>query len=208
MKRFILLTILLSAIIAVNGQTLPRKILLKGSSELSGLFSTDTYEIGSNYIKSKTTQIKFQPSIGKFYSHFIFLGIYTEYGYQKQTEDYEEYEGNDSETITKMLSIGPFLRVYAADMKFSPFLHLNIGYSRHSIEQEQDATENPKIKMDGLNYGVGVGMEYFIDKKFTFEFLLNYYHLSVSDYVEEIEDAVSIDNKGFEFRIGTSIILN
>ncbi|OFX87844.1 MAG: hypothetical protein A2W99_16140 [Bacteroidetes bacterium GWF2_33_16] len=197
----------MSAIFTINGQTLPKKVLLKGSSDLSGLFFTNTYEIGSNSVKTKTSQIKFQPSIGKFYSHYVFLGIYTEYGYQVQTEDYEDNE-YDTESNTKILNIGPYFRLYAADLKFAPFLHVNIGYSRHTIEQVQNETEIPKFKMDGINYGVGVGMEYFIDKKFTFEFLLNYSYLSVREYVDEIEDAVSINNKGFEFRIGTSIILN
>jgi hypothetical protein len=67
--------------------------------------------------------------------------------------------------------------------------------------------------MNGLNYGLGIGAEYFIEQKFSIEFIFGY----VRNYVEKETTSntmglnnlnqTSIESKGFEFRIGGSIFL-
>lgn len=208
MNKYILLVFLMFLIFTVKAQPLPGKYILKGSSELTGQFLTTDYKSGSNSVQVETSQINFQPSVGVFISHYIYLGIYTGYKYQKETE-------GDSYNKSKEFLIGPYVRGYFGDFKFIPFVQGNLGYSNNKLEQKDDISGDVSdLKLDGINYGLGVGVEYFNERKFTFEFMINYSGTSVSktenttNFYTPSATEYKINSRGFGFRIGTSIFLN
>ncbi len=205
---------LIFLIFNLNAQPLPGKVILRGSSALTGQFFTTNSTIGDFSTEVKTSQFNFQPSIGRYVSHFIFLGIYTGYNYQKEKEYFKDSKDNRFNKSTS-LALGPYIRCYFSDFKFAPFLHGNIGYSSQKIEQQADMNSDIySFKMKGVNYGLGLGIEYFIERKYSFEFLFIYNGTSVrgdatsSDYFDNTSVSLSQKNKGFGFRIGASIFLN
>ena len=71
-KLIYALTFLLIVNISLKAQPLPGKLILEGSSALTGQFFSTRYSSGHKTINN---QINFQPRIGVFVSHFINLGI-------------------------------------------------------------------------------------------------------------------------------------
>ena len=193
----------------LQAQPIPGSVILKGSSSLSGQFMTNNYNMGSgSTTKIKSTHYNFQPSVGAFFSHFVTMGVYVGYNYQND-------KGDDTYDKLKTFSIGPYLRCYLSDSKFAPFLHTSVGLSSYKVDQKLNPYDDPtSLGMSGFNYLLGAGVEYFVNRKFSFEFLLDYTRTYVSKETTSSymglssSDKVSIENKGLEFRIGVSVFLN
>ncbi|MCG8702324.1 MAG: hypothetical protein MI922_30010, partial [Bacteroidales bacterium] len=64
--------------------------------------------------------------------------------------------------------MGPYLRVYFSDYNVSPFFHTNLGYSRLKLMPNSDS-EDVELKMNGFNYGIGLGLEIFNTGKYSLE---------------------------------------
>jgi hypothetical protein len=216
MYRYSFLIFFIFLILNINAQPLPGKIFLKGSSEFTGQFLTTDYEIGGSSFEVKSNQFNFKPSIGRFVSHYILIGIFTGYRYQKDTESFEDNE-NDNYIKSTSLSIGPYIRGYLNDANFAPFIHGEFGYSGNKVEQQENSSSDiADLKMTGMNYELGIGFEYFVERKYSFEFLLNYGGSSVKaditvddwSYSSSSTESLKLKSKGFGFRIGTSIFLN
>jgi len=207
---FIFVIFLLVDTINLQGQSQPKKIILSGSSSISGQFLDETYSFGSNNpTELKTTQFNFQPSIGIFLSYFIRLGIYTDYLYNNQKNG--NYYSKSVST-----SVGPYFRVYFNDYKISPFINAKLGYSRLKIDQKEDNNSYDDI-LKGMNYGLGLGLEYYIGRKYSFELLLDYNVLNVScektknsswPFFGQTSYSESVKRNGFKFNIGVNLFLN
>lgn len=204
MKKYFLCFFLVLAIITLKAQPLPGKYVLKGSTDLAGLFLSTDYKGGSNTTQVNKTKINIQPSAGAFITHHIFIGVYTGYEYQKESIDKSYNKSNE-------FLIGPYLRGYIGDSKFIPFFHINVGYSNLRLKQDDD---DSSLNLDGVDYGFGIGVEYFFERKFTFEFILSYdgTKFTSDEYSTNAFGITSSDivihEKGFGFRFGTSFFLN
>jgi hypothetical protein len=220
MRKFSFIVLLVIVVFNVQAQDLlrpyepPGKVILKGSSALEGQFLTTDYYNNDAITQVKTTQYNFQPSIGKFVSHYILLGIFTGYNY-KNTKRFPGDSDDNSYNKTKIFSIGPYIRCYFSDTKAAPFLHGEIGYARYSTEQQADADADIySMKMPGMNFALGAGIEYFVERKYSFELLINYHGQSVSDsksadsFYGPTTIRYRIDTNGFDLKLGISIILN
>lgn len=207
MSKYSLLLLFLILVGNIYAQPLSRKYILKGSSELIGQFMTDTYNNGSNSVKVETNQINFQPSIGAFVSDHVLISVYVGLQYQKETES-ENNTYNKSTTF----SIGPDVRLYLGCNKLIPFLDGAVGYARTGIEQKDNVGDLSDVNLDGIDYRLGLGTEYFFERRFSFELMI-YYSGSKLTEVKNSQDYFSsnefnITRKGLGFRIGASIFLN
>jgi len=207
MNKYSLLLLFVILVGNIYAQPLSRKYILKGSSELTGQFMTDTYNNGSNSVKVETNQINFQPSIGAFISDHVLISMYVGFQYQKETES-ENNTYNKSTTF----SIGPDIRYYLGSNKLIPFLDGAVGYARKGIEQKDNIGDISDVNLDGIDYKIGLGAEYFFERRFSFEFIINYSGFRLTE-VKNSQDYFSsnefnISRKGIGFRIGASIFLN
>lgn len=207
MNKYGLLLFFVIVVLDMHAQPLTRKYILKGSSELTGLFMTDNHDNGTNSVKIETSQINFQPSIGAFISHHVLLSMYIGLQYQKETES-EENTYNKS----YVFSIGPDVRFYLGSSKFIPFIDGSLGYASTRLEQKDNLGDISDVNLNGFEYRIGFGIEYFIERKFSFEFMINYSGAELNEVSNTQDyfgsDEYNITRKGFGFRIGTSIFLN
>jgi len=207
MNKYGLLLFFVIVVLNMHAQPLTRKYILKGSSELTGQFMTDNYNNGTNSVKVETSQINFQPSIGAFISHHVLLSMYIGLQYQKETESEENTYNKSS-----IFSIGPDVRFYLGSSKLIPFLEGALGYARTRLEQKDNLGDISDVNLNGIEYRLGFGIEYFIERKFSFEFMINYAGSELNEVSNTQEyhssNEYNITSKGFGFRIGTSIFLN
>lgn len=194
-KVYFTLLIVFITICNSYSQPLPKKIILKGSSELNA-------SLFNNSSTVKTINFNLQPSIGRFINHYINTGIYLDYNYNKVQG------GSDEKSV--YTSFGPFVRFYIGDYNLIPIVHVNVGYTSSKVN-EFDGEDYRNYNLSGVNYGTGVGVEYFIERRYSIEFLFLFNGYSLSNGVS-MEDSYGgnkwINRSGLAFRIGTSIFLN
>jgi hypothetical protein len=194
----------------LHGQSQIKKVILSGSSAISGQFSNDTYSFGANEpVHVKTTKLNFQPSIGVFVSYFVRLGIYTNFSYSNQESTYAYNKSFST-------SSGSYLRIYFNDYKISPFVNVNLGFTTLKIDQYESHDETHD-SYSGINYGFGLGVEYYIGRKFSFESIIGYdaskffsKEKSVSSwsYTGYSSTRYEIKHKEFYVKIGVNLFLN
>ncbi|NOQ27317.1 MAG: outer membrane beta-barrel protein [Bacteroidales bacterium] len=207
MRKYLLFVLLMFVVFISQAQPQPGRYILRGSSDISGLFLSTNYRMGSNTTQVDRTQINFQPSVGGFITHYIFLGMYTGYEYQKEMESGGYNKSNE-------FLIGPYVRGYIGDYKFIPFFQMKVGYSNYKLEQKDiDSGAITNISMDGVDYGFGIGIEYFFERKFTLELLLSYDGTKVDNNEYSTNNLgvstseICINERGFGFKVGASVFL-
>jgi hypothetical protein len=200
----VLMTLLLSNNY-LSAQT--RKVVFSISSAFTGDFFTETYSVNSNNLsQSKTSKFNFQPAISYFFSDLFKAGIYMDYDFLQEKGD------NNNYNRTKSSSFGPFLRINMSENNVSPFIHTEFGYSGLKFEQHDD-TNDSEADFTGINYGVGLGIEFFIQRKCSFEVLLNYRRSKLSfvqkgyNFYGPVSDKIDFEQKGVEIRFGFNVFI-
>ena len=191
MKKINVITVFLFLICIelVNAQTDRGRMLLGVSSDL-GLTGADLVDIGysstklkldgASYVEdnsSKITNISLLPKFGFFVVDNLALGLDIAFATAKLKGGNSNTESN-----SRLLSTGPFIRYYIPTAKVLPFVELNSSFGRMTNTTKNK--DNPNIedhisKSNIRSFGGGIGLAVPLGEKIAFDILAGFNSLRV-----------------------------
>lgn len=145
---------------AVNAQTQKGTWMLSGKTELSFNSAKTKLEVqGNNFGETKTTTVSLSPAASYFVIDNLAVGLGLSYTSQK-------IEDQKSNTFAILPQATYFFPVNG---EVKPFIEAGIGYATNKTTiMGEDANFN------GLAYGFGAGVAYFINPNVAFNLGVNY----------------------------------
>jgi outer membrane protein len=213
-KIFLLVALLFSAII--TAQTEKGTFAISGKTGLGFSSTTLKHENSGNTIDGpKTSSFNISPSFGYFIIDNLSLGL--DFNYTTLTTKQKAVfldSGSiggftivDEKITQNTLTIVPTATYFFAKGKTRPYINAGIGFG--SIEQKKkysgpstddDMSYNPSSN-NGLVWGAGAGLAYFVSKTVSFDLGLDYSEFSFK------ENDVKTKSGAFGANIGISVFL-
>jgi hypothetical protein len=192
MKKIDVITVFLFLICIgfVNAQTDKGRMLLGASSDLGltgsdlldfGYSSTKSKLDGASYVEDNTTKItniSLLPKFGYFVADNLALGLDFTFASAKA-------KGgglSNSESTSRLLSTGPFVRYYIPTAKVLPFIEVNSSFGRRTNTvkyKDNPNLEDYNAKTNISSFGGGFGLAVPLGDKVAFEILAGFNSLTV-----------------------------
>lgn len=180
----------------IYAQTEKGSLYLSGSSMLDLSFNSWEVENGESSERD-ITNIGFIPSIGVFIIDDMVVGLDLIYLHSK--DDWKD-NGEMKETTFAIMPMAKYF--IPAENKFRPFVHAGIGWKKWKL----DGDDGEDIDADGIIFGVGIGMAYFVKDNISFDLGVNYNYSKISDEVEGFD--ADLKEGIFNIRLGISVYIN
>ncbi|HSI74863.1 MAG TPA: hypothetical protein VK957_03160 [Lunatimonas sp.] len=193
MKKINIVTVLLLLINLgfVNAQTDKGRMLLGASSDLGlsgaglvdiGYSSTKLKLDGASYVEdnsSKITNISLLPKFGYFVADNLALGLDVAFATARLKGGNSNTESN-----SRLLSTGPFIRYYIPTAKVLPFVEVNSSFGRRTNTTKY--VDNPNLqdnitKTNIRSFGGGIGLAVPLGEKVAFDILAGFNSLTVNN---------------------------
>jgi outer membrane protein len=210
-KNFLLVALLFSAII--TAQTEKGTFAISGKTGLGFNSTTVKYENGGNTTNGpKTNSFNISPSFGYFVIDNLSLGLdfnYTTVTTKQKilTLSPDAINGMivDEKITQNTLSIVPTATYFFSKGKTRPYINAGIGYGNTKQKNSYSAlsaeVSNYNISNNGLVWGAGAGLAYFISKTVSFDLGLDYSEFSFK------QNNVKTKSGAFGANIGISVFL-
>ncbi|HEU4788854.1 MAG TPA: outer membrane beta-barrel protein [Flavobacterium sp.] len=210
-KRFLLAALLFSVIL--TAQTEKGTFAISGKTGLGFNSTTVKYENSGNTTDGpKTNSFNISPSVSYFIIDNLSLGL--DFNYKtvstKQkilvlTPDGMNGMIIDEKNTNNTLSIIPTATYFFSKGKTRPYLNAGIGFGNTKQENNYSASSpeisNFSTSNNGLVWGAGAGLAYFISKTISFDLGLDYSEFSFK------ENNVKTKSGAFGANIGISVFL-
>lgn len=210
-KGFLLVALLFS--IVLTAQTEKGTFAISGKTGLGFSSTTLKYENSGNTTDGpKTSSYNISPSFGYFIIDNLSLGL--DFNYKTVTTKQKiltlNPDGNsgmivDEKITQNTLSIVPTATYFFSKGKTRPYINAGIGYGNNKQKNSYSASSaevsNYSISSDGLVWGAGTGLAYFISKTVSFDLGLDYSEFSFK------ENNVKAKSGAFGANIGISVFL-
>ncbi len=145
---------------AVSAQTEKGTWMVSGKSEISfNSVNTKVKYDGTELGEDKTSTFTFSPSASYFVINNLAVGLGLSYVHTKN-------EDVKSDTFVAMPQATYF---FDTPGNVKPYFEAGIGYASNTMSDGDD-----EVKADGLAYGAGLGVAYFINPSVAFNLGLNY----------------------------------
>lgn len=196
------LQLLFLCIIAVNcyGQTEKGKFLIGVNSPLS-FSSTSTESTDNNGFSNdnKNKNFTIAPKVGYAVIDDLFLGLDVNLNFAKNGE------GDDALNYFNY-TLAPFAKYYVNFEKISLYGEFSYGFGKSDFYYSDFLTfETVKDQTDLTNLKAGLGLAYFLNDNFSFEFGLNYLNSKAKlDYNTYNTETIT---KSFNASVGFSLFL-
>ena len=190
MKKINVITVFLFLICIklVNAQTDKGRMLLGVSSDL-GLIGADLLDFGYSSTKSKLdgasyvednatkiTNISLLPKFGYFVADNLAFGLDVAFASAKAKGGI-----SDTESTSRLLSTGPFVRYYIPTAKVLPFIEVNSSFGRRANtvkNKDNPNLEDYNAKTNIRSFGGGFGLAVPLGEKVTFDILAGFNSLT------------------------------
>ena len=194
-KSLLILAIILCANI-IYAQTEKGTLYISGSTMLDLSFDSQTFENGEK-IENDITNISFIPSIGIFIIDNMVVGLDLLYTHAKE----DPKDGVEMKETS--FAIMPMVRYYIPmENDFRPFIHAGIGW----IKWKADVDEGVEVDADGMVFGGGAGISYFVKDNISLDLGVNYiYSKKSGDFMGEDWD---LKDSIMSITFGMSIFFN
>lgn len=169
MKKLFLASMIVIYAITTNAQTQPGKFFISGSTQLNATFVNGKQEYSGQTSNYHYTQLSFQSSAGYFIVENFALGLSANWTYSKS----DSYSNS-------LFTLGPVARLYLSSTNVKPYLVGNIG-GAFERQKETSSVYNSDVKYNGLAYGAGLGIAYFINEKVSFDVQAGYQGFSLKN---------------------------
>jgi outer membrane protein len=210
-KRFLLAALLFSVII--TAQTEKGTFMISGETSLGFNSTTVKYKNAGNTTDGpKTSSFNISPSFGYFIIDNLSLGL--DFNYKTLTTKQKILTLNpdgingmivDEKITQNTLSIIPTATYFFSKGKARPYINAGIGYGntkqKNNYSDLSAEVSNYSTSNNGLVWGFGGGLAYFISKTVSFDLGLGY-----SEFTYE-ENDVNIKSGAFGANIGISVFL-
>lgn len=175
---------------AVNAQTQKGNWMISGKSEIAFNSTNSKAKFQGNEIsETKTSTFSFTPAASYFVIDNLALGLGLNYSHTK-------IEDSKSDTFAVIPQLTYFFPV-AGEVK--PFIEAGIGYATNKTTEG-----NNSFKLNGLAYGLGAGVAYFVNPNVAFNLGLNYSAVNLK-YSDNKDFETDTNNLGAG--IGISVFL-
>jgi outer membrane protein len=195
MKKIALSLIVLMSSITIFCQTQKGNFVLSGNTSIEFINNNIKYVYdGQTQGKLKTNSFLFSPSFGYFVIDNLSIGLSSNISFETTKMDGDK-------TSSKSFSVLPTTSYYfSLNEKIKPSVRLGIGYA--SIITKSDGSE--KSSYNGIAFGFGGGVSYFINKNISFNLGLSY---TRSNLKNEDNDKMKVKLGEFDSKIGISVFL-
>jgi len=200
MRKSLLILAMMLCVNLIYAQTEKGTLYVSGSTMLNLSFNSWEVENGEK-IERDITNISFIPSIGVFIVDDLVVGLDLIYAHTK--DDWK----NEVELKETTFAIMPMAKYYIPmDNGIRPFVHAGIGWKKWKIDGDGDGDEGEDIDADGILFGGGVGIAYFVKDNISLDLGVNYIYSKITDKV----DGVDADLKEgiFNIRLGISVFFD
>ncbi len=145
---------------AANAQTEKGTWMVSGKSEISfNSVNTSVKFDGTEVAEDETSSFTFAPSAGYFVINDLAVGLGLNYAHSKNDDV-------KSDTFVVMPQATYF---FATSGNIKPYVEAGIGYGFNKTSDDDS-----EAKADGLAYGAGLGVAYFVNPSVAFNLGLNY----------------------------------
>ena len=175
---------------AANAQTEKGSWMVSGKSEISfNNVNTKVKYDGTEVDSDETSSFTFSPSASYFVINNLAVGLGLNYMHNKNGDV-------KSNTFVAMPQATYFLAT-AGNVK--PYVEAAVGYASNNTSDDES-----EIKADGLAYGAGVGVAYFVNPSVAFSLGLNYSGANLT-FSEDSDFKTNINTLGVG--VGISVFL-
>lgn len=130
--------------------------------------------LGFNSENDKNTEIEtsafeFNPKVGYFLSDDLAVGVQLMLDTDKETDGMA-----DTETKTTTFGAGVFARYYFLDLgkRFKTYGEFGVGFDSAKTEVEVPGVDVDDFKTNGIEAGLGLGLNYFVKENIAINFAL------------------------------------
>ena len=178
----------------VNAQTKNGKFFISGSSRFSSQFIDSKAESNGYSQSYSNTQVSFEPSFGYFFADNVVIGLTSSLTYNK----------SDDASMSSFL-FGPMTRLYLSQSNIKPFLGGQIGMAFENQKYNDSyLTSSMEVKLNGMFYGVELGMAVFMNESVSFDVSAGYSGTSLK-YSED--SSMKAKSGGISINLGFSFCL-
>lgn len=206
MKKLFLFTCL-AIFGTLTAQTEKGRFVISGETNLGFTSTSVKYTYGRITEEGpKTTSFNISPSVSYFVIDNLAIGLEFDYRTsttKQQREYYSDYGYDliDLKTTQTTVSVLPTATYYFSKGKLRPYIEAGIGFANTKLKEEASNYGEYESNSDGLVWGAGGGLAYFITNSVSFDFGLGY-----SEYTYKEED-IKITTGAFGVNVGISVFL-